>query len=327
MEEIVLKKKEITQGSIVSNIRSLKYPNFPCFGIVINARCDFAQEKIQNFYLLSALPIKQWINEVLVDEILENDVVAKKKKLYELAEQSQADIESFLEMNDEDFREKLKRVGSLEQKVIDKLGNLFKNWKNAEALLEKPQAEKKSRISSDRLISKLTPLFNGNVSNRCFIPKTSYSGNSINSIASHIQEAANISSENSNLPAEVVEALRSLSLQLHRITSEKSEDSELTDGMVVDLFDILALSMELKIPIESGEYTRDTMPEKYRHLFCFDSDEQKVHVQSIVSSPYVEYIMQHFSNAFVRIGVDNASESQIQQFCEAIVNEWKGATT
>ena len=322
-----MKKKEITQGSVITNIRSLKYPNFPCFGIVINARCDFAQDKIQNFYLLSALPIKQWINEVLVDEILENDVVTRRKKLLEFAEQSQVDIESFLEMNDEDFREKLKRIESLERKGIDKLVNLFKNWKNAEALLEKPPAEKKSGISSDRLINKLTPLFNGNVTNRCFIPKTSYSGNSINAIASHIQEAVNISSENLMLPAEVVETLRSLSLQLHRITPEKSEDSELTEGMVVDLFDILALSMELKAPIEAGEYTRNTMPEKYRHLFCFDSDEQQVQVESIVSSPYVEYIMQHFSNAFVRIGVDNASESQIQQFCEEIVNEWKGATT
>lgn len=322
-----MKKKEITQGSIVTNIRSLKYPNFPCFGIVINARCDFAQDKIQNFYLLSALPIKQWINEVLVDEILANDVVNKRKKLLEFAKQNQVDIESFLEMNDDDFREKLKKIEGLERKVIDKLVNLFKNWKNAASLLEKPQAEKKSEISSDRLINKLTPLFNGNVSNRCFIPKTGYSGNSINAIASRIQEAVNISSENSMLPTEVVEALRSISLQLHRITPKESEDGELTEGMVVDLFDILALSMELKSPIEAGEYTRETMPDKFRHLFFFDSDEQQVHVNSIVSSPYIEYIMQHFSNAFVRIGVENASETQIQQFCEAIVNEWKGATT
>ena len=68
-----MKKREITQGSIITNIRSLKYPNFPCLGIVISARCDFAQDKIQNFYLLSALPIKLWINDVFVDEILAND--------------------------------------------------------------------------------------------------------------------------------------------------------------------------------------------------------------------------------------------------------------
>lgn len=322
-----MKKKEITQGSIVTNIRSLKYPNFPCFGIVINARCDFAQDKIQNFYLLSALPIKQWINDVLVDEILANDVINKRNKLLDTAKQNHVDIESFLEITADEFREKLKKINELEPKVIDKLVNEFNNWKKAETLLEKPQYEKKGAINSERLFTKLKPLFNGSVSNRCFIPQIGYSGNSINAIVSHIREAVSMSSDNSKIPYKMIEELRSLSVQLDNMAPEESEESNLTDGLVIDLFDILALSMELKSPIEKGEYTRETMPDKFQHLFFFDSDEQQVHVKSIVSSPYVEYIMQHFSNAFVRIGVENASETQIQQFCKAIVNEWKGATT
>ena len=251
----------------------------------------------------------------------------KRKKCLDFANQNHVDVESFINKDASTFRDKLKQINGLEDKTIDTLVNLFKNWKEAESLLNKPQDEKKRKIDTNRLVSKLTPLFHGSVSNRCFIPQMSYSSKSIKAITSHIQEAINISSENTLLPPEVVETLRSLSVQMHRITPIESEDNNLTDGLVIDLFDITALSMELKSLIESSEYTRETIPEKFQHLFYFDSDEQQLHVASIVSSPYVEYIMQHFSNAFVRIGVDNASDTQIKLFCEEIVNEWKGATT
>lgn len=39
-------RNEVTQGSIISNIRSQKYLKVSCFGIVISARCDIAQNKV-----------------------------------------------------------------------------------------------------------------------------------------------------------------------------------------------------------------------------------------------------------------------------------------
>ena len=38
-----------TQGTIIEDIRSKKYPALKCKGIVISARCDLAQEKIKLF--------------------------------------------------------------------------------------------------------------------------------------------------------------------------------------------------------------------------------------------------------------------------------------
>ena len=45
---------KFTQGTIIEYIRSTKYPEIKCQGIVISARCDLAQEKINQFHCLSA---------------------------------------------------------------------------------------------------------------------------------------------------------------------------------------------------------------------------------------------------------------------------------
>ena len=37
--------KEITQGTLISAVRSEKYSGINCYAIVINARCDLAQNK------------------------------------------------------------------------------------------------------------------------------------------------------------------------------------------------------------------------------------------------------------------------------------------
>lgn len=327
LEERILIKKEITQGSIITNIRSPQYPNLSCYGIVISARCDFAQEKIKNFYLLSALPIKQWVNEVLVDEILASEAANKQKKLLEYAEENRVDIRSFMGRDTDSFNAKLEQVDGLSKDIKNNLRVKYEAWQSAVSLSKKSPDEKKAQITTQKLINKLTPLYNGNVSNRCFIPESCYSSNSINAIASHIQEAISISSENRMVPSEVVEELRSLSVQLMKMNPKESAESDLTIGLVVDLFDIIAMSMDIKALIESGEYTSNTIPPELQHLFFVASDEEQVHIESVVTSPYIEYIMQHFSNAFVRIGVENASETQIRLFCEELVSEWKGAQT
>lgn len=46
-------RNEVTQGSIISNIRSQKYLKVSCFGIVISARCDIAQNKVDCVHVVS----------------------------------------------------------------------------------------------------------------------------------------------------------------------------------------------------------------------------------------------------------------------------------
>ena len=51
----------ITQGTVVSGIRSKKYDRINCYAIVINARCDLAQNKANKIYYLIAMSLKEWM--------------------------------------------------------------------------------------------------------------------------------------------------------------------------------------------------------------------------------------------------------------------------
>ena len=77
---------KFTQGTIIEYIRSTKYPEIKCQGIVISARCDLAQEKINQFHCLSAMNIEEWIYEVLFESVVNernNNVLGNIKKYCE----------------------------------------------------------------------------------------------------------------------------------------------------------------------------------------------------------------------------------------------------
>lgn len=78
-------KNQFTQGSIIAHVRSSKYKDIKCSGVVISARCDLAQNKIKNFHYLTALPLENWIYEELyyklIEEAISNELGGIKKIL------------------------------------------------------------------------------------------------------------------------------------------------------------------------------------------------------------------------------------------------------
>lgn len=51
---------ELDQGTIIQGIRSERYADTPCFGIIISARCDIANEKIHKLYYLVGVEAQVW---------------------------------------------------------------------------------------------------------------------------------------------------------------------------------------------------------------------------------------------------------------------------
>ena len=148
-----------------------------------------------------------------------------------------------------EFYDRVDSIDGISKEVQNNLKALHTALQDAISLLKKSQSEKKNKITKNKLKDQLRNLYTGKVSNRCFIPEKSYSTNSINAIASHIREAVSMSSENANIPYEMLNNLRLLSISLDSIAREVSDESNLTDGLVVDLFDIIPLSMQLKSSI------------------------------------------------------------------------------
>lgn len=107
--------KNFTQGTIISSIRSKKYFDCYCYGVVISARCDIANDKITKIYYVEALDLENWIfSNVgfgLIISPLVNSIVENLQKICEsnnLAWEIMKDFssEEFIKVADEEMSKK-----------------------------------------------------------------------------------------------------------------------------------------------------------------------------------------------------------------------------
>lgn len=169
--------EKFTQGTIIEYVRSVKYPGIRCEGIVISARCDLAQEKINYFHCLSAMNIDKWIYEVLFENVVyerKNNIAGNIKKY---CEQKKLDYGTLCDMAVESARKTLlKSASPKDQKNIqiiieeeDQIDKLMK------AKID--EREKKEFLYKNKKIveSKLKALYNGSFPKFAFIPEKAYS--------------------------------------------------------------------------------------------------------------------------------------------------------
>lgn len=318
---------ELTQGSIITNIRSHKYPDVHCYGIVITARCDFAQTNVPAFYLLTAMPIKEWVNKVLPNEIFEKKIKSKRKALIECAKAAEVDIESFIDSSPASFSEKIDKQKQITSQTRDKIKGKYTAWQSS---IEEAKLKKKSSISLDTLKNKITAVLHNNVTKTCFIPQYSYYKNPIEKISTLLLDAAGISATTTEVNYDCRKKLQELSLYFTKQYGPFQEKQDLTSGLIVDVLDICCLDIKHKENIEQGNYNYETLNDQSEQtdinlseLFFLSEPGDSVNIAYKIDSPWIEYIMQHFSTAFIRIGVDVASDDEIKKFCKTIMKEWE----
>lgn len=86
-----------TQGSVIYGIRSQYSLDTKCYGIVITARCEIAQDKAKVIHILSALSLSDWIIEELFPRAASaylNDLL---RPIYEWAKLNMLDIDTLFE--------------------------------------------------------------------------------------------------------------------------------------------------------------------------------------------------------------------------------------
>lgn len=272
---------KLTQGSIIAYIRSTKYPNIKCQGIVISARCDLAQEKVNRIHCLSAMNIDEWFYEVLFESVTneQNSNILGTIKKY--CEQKNMDFITLCEMDRDDIRKiLLKSASSKEKKNIERIVG---EWEKISKLLDGnvEKEEKKSFLQKNRKIveNKLRSLYNSSFAKFAFVPEKAYSNG-------------------------------------------KSS----VKGLVVDLQDVVQLDIKVKNPILEYEYDYkvEKSKEKRKYInkyFFFESESDFVIAENVIVSPWIEYVLQMFANSFMRIGVENALEYEIQDFCTEILGD------
>lgn len=274
-------REKFTQGTIIENMRSRKYPGLRCKGIVISARCDLAQDKINFFHCLMALSMEDWVFEVLFKDIIEEkkkDIFGKIKKY---TEKMHIDFETLIHMGIDRAEIILTESANKNKKEKSDVENWLNSWKNLETVsceyIDRKKKQEYMKKNATKLVErKIQQIHNSAYPKFAFVPIKAYSN---------------------------------------------GESS--VDGLVVDLQDIVQLDIDLKDDILEYRYDysvyKGNKAKEINKIFFFENQDDFVIADNIIESPWIEYVLQMFAHSFIRIGVDNAYDYEIKEYCHKIM--------
>lgn len=263
----------LTQGTIISGVRSNKYLDTKCYGIVISARCDLANCKISKIYYLIAVSSDDWL---LSDEGF-NTVLSQRSNELE------SQLQNKLNMNGLDWASlKNFSVEEFATVVHDSEVGLKKDANKCLASFETfkqytsgclKRAEKQEVLSKEmkNISSYLLSIANGQMIHFIYIPESAY-----------------------------------------------LKDGSIDKGLIIDLQELEYISIadaeklaNFEIDVKNKLLTEEEKEHHNNRFFLFDSPGFAI-AEWDIKSPWIEYLMQRFSNAFIRIGVDSPQKESIQ---------------
>lgn len=166
----------LTQGTIITGVRSDKYSNIRCNGVVISARCDLANCKISKIYYLIAVPSDDWL---LSDEGF-NIVLSQRQndledKLQTKLGGSGLDWSTLKSFSVEEFSTVIhdQEVGL--KKDTDKVLEVFRTFKNyTSKYLELGDKKAILQNESKSVASSLLKIANGQMMHYIYVPENAY---------------------------------------------------------------------------------------------------------------------------------------------------------
>ena len=263
----------LTQGTIITGVRSDKYSNIRCNGVVISARCDLANCKISKIYYLNAVPSDDWL---LSDEGF-NIVLSQRQndledKLQTKLGGSGLDWSTLKSFSVEEFSTVIhdQEVGL--KKDTDKVLEVFRTFKNyTSKYLELGDKNAILQNESKSVASSLLKIANGQMMHYIYVPENAY-----------------------------------------------IKDGSIDRGLIIDLQELEYISIRdaerlvnCEIDIQSKDLSEVDKQRYNNCLFLMDWPGYAM-AEYDIASPWTEYIMQRFSNAFIRIGVDGPQKEDVQ---------------
>lgn len=268
----------LTQGTVLSGVRSSKYPGTRCNGIIITARCDLYNRKTTKIFYLIAIPFSEWVlSDSGLNVLLSQQRKDLEKKISTIVDKSGLCWDILKNFSTEDFSTVIsdKEVG-----LKKDIGNCLENFTTYKkySTFNLSQEEKRSILKRESkcISSALMNIVSGQMSHYILVPGMEGT-------------------------AESPEA--SLIVDLQELESISISDAEKLARLEIDIKNKM-LTDEDKRRLNLSFYLYDspgyTMPEHD------------------IPSPWIEYIMQHFSNSFIRIGVDTPKKEIITTLLEKI---------
>lgn len=272
----------LTQGSIIADIRSDKYSNVRCKGIVISARCDFAQDKIKQFHYLSAMNIEDWIHEELYYTVISECIKNEKGSIKKCAEKYTLNFNILDEFGFERMKEVLNY--NVQGKELKQVIAHCEKCEQYEKQLRVRDRKEKRKILSEKsckgiLVSKINSLICSAYPKFAFVPQKGYmdSKSLVHGLVVDLQD-------------------------IHQV------DIKFGKGILSNEYDYQTIK-------------DDELKRALNKYFFFENDDDFIIVEGLLQSPWIEYVLQLFAYSFTRIGVDNASKEEIEAFCNYFLEE------
>lgn len=269
----------LTRGTIITGVRSDKYSNIRCNGVVISARCDLANCKISKIYYLIAVPSDDWL---LSDEGF-NIVLSQRQndledKLQTKLGGSGLDWSTLKSFSVEEFSTVIhdQEVGL--KKDTDKVLEVFRTFKNyTSKYLELGDKKAILQNESKSVASSLLKIANGQMMHYIYVPENAY-----------------------------------------------IKDGSIDRGLIIDLQELEYISIRdaerlvnCEIDIQSKDLS-EVDKQRYNNCFFLMDWPGYAMAEYDIASPWTEYIMQRFSNAFIRIGVDGPQKEDVQSMVSRV---------
>jgi len=267
----------LTQGSILYGIRSCKYPDFPCYGIIISASCDIANCKVPKFYYLIATKVENWFSTKIGYEEAYANKIKTCENTFAEAIKDYFDLQTALNFSEEKFYKILK--------TVEEKRDLSKIKKAYEQILEycSTNMDNEKRINIIRkennpIEKYLEKISKGEIVHFYYLPECAYYKN-----------------------------------------GKKST------GLIVDLQEIEILSIMDAKKIQSPGIDYKLLPkdtaeeqERLKTYYWLETEDDFVIIDENIKSPYIEHLMQRFSNTFIRIGINGATNKDFKELLNNI---------
>ena len=263
---------QLDQGTIIYGIRSDKYPNLHCYGIIITASCDIAQQKVSKLYYLLAINAKEWFcSKFAYPQVYSSKIKGLREKFYSSAKKYNLDPDSLLCFS----KEEVVYITNEEISRKEQREKLLSQY-NALVLYSTPDISEgriKEAIKSDTspVVEFLSRVGKGEILHYYYLPEAAYQKNEVRH--------------------------RGLIVDLQEIGYVTLSDALKiqTDGI-----DYLTLPED------------HLLSERLKHNFWLESEDDFVAIEGNIESPWREHLMQRFSHGFIRIGLDGATKTDYE---------------
>lgn len=272
--------EHLDQGTIIYGMNSPKYPDVCCYGLIISASCDIANDKISKLYCLTCVDADEWmLTQVGYDQMYKDKKLQLMKKMSDESQKYGLNAELLMSFSEKQFRTIVEEnIDNLkERKSISKVYEQYKKF----CVVTASTKGRKTAIYEDKKTAQkyMEQMGKGDLLHYYYLPKIAFDDKKGKS--------------------------EGLVVDLQEILTIDCKDAKRFISPGIDFLTLADYSKE--------EQTR------LCEYFWLKKDSDFVMIEGKVESPWREHLMQRFSYGFVRIGIDGATNKDYEELiCKTV---------